>query len=216
MWENYWQKTKIDNIWQKPDKHIVELASKLKEENKLKVLDFGCGCCRHAIYLAQMGFKVYACDPSRDAIRYCKKEFEKYGLSGYLAYSDYNKIPFKNILFDWIIVFNVIYHNLFNDMIKTINKFYNVLNSKGYLFLTLLSKNNSKYGKGIELEPDTFIYDKTPLSHEKEIPHHFSHEKEIRILLKNFRILSITEEKDSYSSFEKNFKSIHWYILCQK
>ena len=57
---------------------IDEIIAKLKLNQQSKILEFGCGEGRDAIYLMQQGYDVFASDISPEAISFCKKKVPEY------------------------------------------------------------------------------------------------------------------------------------------
>eukprot|EP00555_Chaetoceros_dichaeta_P013017 CAMPEP_0198265296 /NCGR_PEP_ID=MMETSP1447-20131203/21636_1 /TAXON_ID=420782 /ORGANISM="Chaetoceros dichaeta, Strain CCMP1751" /LENGTH=222 /DNA_ID=CAMNT_0043954703 /DNA_START=10 /DNA_END=678 /DNA_ORIENTATION=- len=61
-WNNFYAKWQIDV----PSQFCVLTATEVKQETT--IVEFGCGNGRDSIYLSKQGFRVYACDLSKEAI----------------------------------------------------------------------------------------------------------------------------------------------------
>ena len=69
-----------ENIYKEQGEVQVKILAKVKDSVDLfkrrgfkKILDLGCGTGRHAIFLAQNGFEVYATDISNTGLAIAKK-----------------------------------------------------------------------------------------------------------------------------------------------
>lgn len=62
-----------------PDMLVVEAAHHLGRGNK-KVLDFGCGAGKNALYLAANGYSVVAVDPDEHAIKHVRQRARDFGI----------------------------------------------------------------------------------------------------------------------------------------
>ena len=62
-----------DSYWLNPCEESYYYAVNWKKAGCKYVLDLGCGLGRHSILFAKSGYKVTACDISKDAIVHLKK-----------------------------------------------------------------------------------------------------------------------------------------------
>ncbi len=193
-----------------PHKAVVKLASFLKARNVKKVLDLGCGAGRHLVFLARKGFEVYGTDISEIGLDQARRRLREEGLEAELKRSDMTVIPYPDVFFDAVIGIWVIYHNTLEAMRKTISEIHRVLNEGGLAFLTFQSKRSYKFGKGKEIEKDTFVLEEGP---EKGVLHHFSEKNEVEELLKEFHILDLRLDEFIGEGGELNS---HWEVLAEK
>jgi SAM-dependent methyltransferase len=211
-WDNLWRDKESLLLWSKPDKDVAGLIPKLKHENVTKVLDLGFGLGRHLVLLAREGFDAYGIEASESGVNHCRKWLETEGLLATISQGDMSTIPYPDGFFDFVLSWNVIYHATFLTMKKTLKEIVRVTCDRGFLYLTLNSTRNNHYGKGFEVEPNTF---NNPAKADGEHPHHYSDEKEVRELMKDWRIVSIKEEEETLS--DKHFPgSWHWMIFARK
>ncbi|MBU1199124.1 MAG: class I SAM-dependent methyltransferase [Nanoarchaeota archaeon] len=169
-----------------PSKQIVKLVPLLKREGIEKVLDLGCGTGRHVKYLALAGFYVVGTDYSNDAIAEAKRLVA--GLSNIeLIQSEMSHIPYEDSFFDAVICSHVVQHGLRSDRDKSFYEMWRVLRPNGLLFLRTTSRKHRVYGKGKEIEPDTFInISELP---DGDTPHHYFSDEELRKCLSGFDIV---------------------------
>src|SRR5574340_1098146 len=81
-WQKLWQNPEIAKQWAEapPLPEVVEMADRLEEERRHRILDIGCGQGRHTVYLASRGFSVTATDNAPNAIASCQEAVARAGL----------------------------------------------------------------------------------------------------------------------------------------
>ena len=111
-WQKLWQNPEIAKRWAEapPLPEVVEMADRLDEEGRRRVLDIGCGVGRHSVYLAARGFEVTATDNAPNAIAACKESLENAGVQAEVMELDMRKMPFPDGRFDGVISSHVIHH----------------------------------------------------------------------------------------------------------
>ncbi len=175
------------------DELVINLTSTLKKRKAKTVLDLGCGAGRHVIYLAEHGFESYGADISVTALELTKKRLKSGKLEAAIIKCDMKSIPYIDCCFDAVICVQTIYHQRLEEIRKTISEIHRTLKKRGLFLANFHSRRSSKYGKGIEVEEDTFMQVNGP---EKGVLHHFVDEENSRELLRNFRIVDLeTREK---------------------
>ena len=181
----------------------VRVAADIFKRNDCKsIMDLGCGTGRHSIYLAQQGFKVYATDISETGLEITKSKAEKLNLSNIeFKQHDIRDILYDNNTFDGILCVWTTGHGTLEDSRKNINEIYRVLKPNGVVVIDYVSIYDENYGKGKEIEKDTFINN---VEGEENIPHHYSNIEELKELYSNFSHVEITPVEyhffDSYES----------------
>jgi len=187
---------------------VKESVNILKDRKANKVLDLCFGTGRHTIFLVKHGFEVHGIDISEEA----KRITEQACPEANLQVGDIHNLPYANSEFDAIIAVHCLHHNTRSGLTKCIDELSRVLKKNGILVMTLVSTKDSRYGKGNEIEPNTF---KNPTDlHESDVPHHYSDEKEVDEILTNFKIISKVHHEGF--SLRRNVDSIHWYLIVEK
>jgi len=198
-WEQEWDKIYKDQGEVQFDiLPTVKVAADIFKLNGSKsVMDLGCGTGRHSIYLAEQGFKVYATDISETGLEITKSKAEKLNLSNVeFKQHDMRDILYDNNTFDGIICVWTTGHGTLEDSRKSINEIYRVLKPNGIVVIDYVSIYDENYGKGREIEKDTFINN---VKDEENIPHHYS---------------TIEELKELYSSFSHvEIKSVDYHFF---
>jgi len=210
-WEKYYSNLeKIPEGIRKPRNYVKEFAKGLKEQNKMDILDLGCGFGRHLIYLAEQGFNVKGIDISKEAIEMAETRLREKGLNAELKQEDMKDLSFNESQFDAVIAITVIGHATKPDISKTVNEIHRVLKPEGVFYGNIPSKTDSRYktGQAVE-EGETYRTREYGYGRGIKEIHSFYTEEELRDLFKEFRDLEIEllkfkgEEIQSYKIIAK-------------
>lgn len=210
-WEEVYEREMESYSWE-PAKAIRKFLAKIKQTNAKKILDLGCGIGRNAIYLAKKGYIVVGVDISDRALQAAaiKTNIEKISNIVFL-HSDIRSLPFPNRHFNVVFSINVLHHSILEDIEKAVGEIFRVLCPGGLGMVTLASVKDYKFGKGREVEKNTFeLYEGT--HGEKGILHHFFDEHESEYLLREFQII----HREHMMEEVEGGKNCHWYIVFQK
>lgn len=205
-WEHVWNSIylKQGEIQKYVLPTVVSAAEFFKREGIRSILDLGCGTGRHSIFLAELGFDVTATDISEHGVAITQKRAQEKGLNIKTLCHDMRKIPFDDNTFDAVLCVWTTGHGLLEDMIAHKNEMVRVTKPNGFIFADYVSKQDRYYGKGIEIEKDTFINN---VPGEEEIPHHYSDEDGIKELYSGFGELKINPYRYSYTD---GYGNIHY------
>lgn len=169
---------------------VIVAADVFKKYGCKTIMDLGCGTGRHSIYLAKQGFKVYATDISETGLKITKSKAEKLNLSNIeVKRHDMRDIPFADNSFDGILCVWTTGHGTLDDSRKSTNEMHRVLKANGIAVIDYVSIYDGNYGKGKEIEKDTFINN---VEGEEDIPHHYSTIEELKELYSSFSHTEIT------------------------
>ena len=196
--------------WREAHERVVEFAQLLRERSSWRILDLGCGTGRHLVYLAKEGFEPFGIDISPTGLEYARQWLEQEGLQAELKQSDMTEVPYPDGFFDGAISIHVIYHGTLEQMRKAIGEIHRTLKPGGLALLTFQSKRSYRYGRGREIEPNTFIPD---IGEDRDVPHHYSDREELEKVLQAFTILEIELLEKLY---ESGHRSSHWEVLVEK
>ena len=162
-------------------------------EQVRSALDVGCGPGRHARLLARAGFRVFAVDPSPRAAAECAAGLLEDGRSAKVLCGDPCGLPISGSPFDVVVAFNSIYHGTKRQVSATVRSLRNALRPGGRVFATFPSLSHRMYGKGEQVEPDTFrsagfLPELFSEGGERGVLHHFCSEAGLRELFEGFTI----------------------------
>jgi SAM-dependent methyltransferase len=172
--------------------------------NKILIPGFGYG--RNAQIFTDNGFKVTGIEISETAINLAKKH---YGDNIKVYHGSVSSMPFDQEIYDGIFCYALIHLLSSKERIKLINDCYNQLRTNGFMVFVAISKMDSKYGDGKELNKDTFetkhgvtlfFYDSDSVANE----------------FCKFGLIEAMEIQEPAKNMGNKPPQIFWQIICKK
>jgi SAM-dependent methyltransferase len=209
-WDRFYKERRYVMWW--PSEAVIRWTKRFFSEKQVKILDSGCGNGRHLIFFAKNGFTTYGIDISNKSLGLAREFLKKEGLDAYLQQASCTNLPYKDEEFDGVALFGVLDHLLANDIKKAEIETGRVLKNGGKVFFSLRSTRDCDYGKGKEIEENTFLI---PGDVEKNLPQHFFSYDEIKELFSGFTLDHIEAEERLYP---EGFSYIYsrWMIEATK
>ncbi|NIM45393.1 MAG: methyltransferase domain-containing protein [Nitrososphaeria archaeon] len=188
VWERLYAELRQLPEWmKKPVPFVVEALDLFKRHKFRDVLDLGCGVGRHCVYLAENGFDVVGLDVSGSALRTAKEWIrEKRLANADFILGSMTDIPFGDCRFDAVISASVVHHAIKEQIRKAVTEIHRVLRGDGLFLTNLPSVEDYRYGKGEEVEADTFMVLEDFEDCRFEELHHFFTREEVLHLLARF------------------------------
>jgi cyclopropane fatty-acyl-phospholipid synthase-like methyltransferase len=201
-----------------PSEHVIrfiftQFPRNYDKRNELKILDMGCGAGRHTIFLAQEGFKTYACDISEEGTRYLNEELENKKLSATVVKSDMENILFPDDFFDGIISYGVFYYNNSKGYRTAVSEMHRVLKKDGKALVFSRTTDDYRYGKGTKIEKNTFVLDVAD-TNEKNMKIHFLDHDEIYEMFSKFKNITVEKTETTFANMER--KDSDWIIIVEE
>lgn len=197
FWElNFREKQTIWGL--NASKTAIEAADFFKQQGLKKILIPGYGYGRNASAFSDKTFEVTGIELSSTAIALAK---QNYGSNLNVHLGSVNSMPFDQEIFDGIFCYGLIHLLDKEDRIQFLQNCYQQLRPGGYLVFVAVSTNSPAYGRGKELEKNTFF---TP--HGIRIFYY-----DIEALNKEFSDFDLIESKEITESSHQ-----FWQALCQK
>lgn len=196
--------------WNEPSDEVYSFLRFCKSKSLKKFLDLGCGIGRHSILFAEEGFDVTSYDLSESGIKILKNKTNERLLKIKADIGDMLMLPYNDNSFDCILAYHSIYHTDNVGIERVIDEIDRVLCKDGYAYITFNSKSNPSF----KSESNQIIDDNTIIKsegHEKEIPHYFVNETEIRRLLAQFEIIRFKHIEE----IKKSSHSFHYHLLIK-
>lgn len=201
-----------------PSDHVVrfifsEFSRDSKERRQLKILDLGCGAGVHTVFLAKEGFCVFATDISKTGLAVTRKRLLENNLMAVIKNANMEIQPFEDNFFDGAISFGVFYYNNTEGYQKAVGELYRVLKKGGKAFVFARTVDDYRFGKGKEIEKNTFILN-TSETNEKNMAMHFLDKKDIKKIFKNFSDIGVEKTETTFSNLKN--KNSDWIIRLKK
>ena len=205
-WDQRWSNTAGRADWLAPEPEVVQALDLLKTRRARRALDLGCGVGRHARVLADAGLEVHATDASASGVAYARAQDP----SGTICWarSDFTSLPFAPAVFDFALAWNVIYHGDRVIVARALAELARVLRPGGLLQITMLSKRNALFGRGMAVAADTFVADTD--DEEKRHPHYYCDSVGLLALLDAFEPLYLLDREQTKPG------SYHWVVLAER
>ncbi len=122
---------------------------------KGRVLELGCGDGKTAIALVEKGLEVVGLDTSRTALLILSKRVVSERLS--LVQADGLDLPFGEASFDCLASVHFLDHLLSGERGYAVEEMRRVLKPGGVIIGRFFSVNDMRFGKGEEIEPETYL-----------------------------------------------------------
>jgi len=218
-WDGIWSDAASRKLWGVADRRVVATVERWKRDGRIRrVLDAGCGAGRHTVVLVREGFDVYACDRSPDAIAACRLAVHETGRPARIWQGDVaDAADVRNL--DAAIAFNVVYHGTERQMRGALRELRAALRPGGECFVTLPSHRNRLYGRGRQVEPNTFIskgmFPRLFARAERDVLHHFVEESDLADLFQGFDIASLDHSELWLPSRSRTDETEAWFRVPQ-
>jgi len=213
LWDNYWRDESQHARWERPTPEVLAFIATQSPQARPEVLDLGCGLGRHAIALAQAGFRVTAVDASAVAIAHLQAWAERLGLLLHTRVCDVLDEALPDGAFDMVLSYNVLYHGRRERFARAIARVRALLKSGGLFFFTCPTRQDGKYGYGEQVAPHTYLCTKSITPGDM---HYFADEADLDEFLAGFRLLARNRDEGWWNNAgEQQFYS-NWQVLAEK
>ena len=152
----------------------------------LNILELGCGNGKNLPVLLKDASSVTAVDFSHNALQLCREQFTGDNIS--FIEADVCDLPFEDESFDAVCAIHIQEHHSEKNRIQAQNEIYRVLKSEGLLAVRVFSIDDMRFGKGTEIEKNTF-------ARGNGIYYHYFTNTELETLFSGFKLVNVTEIK---------------------
>jgi SAM-dependent methyltransferase len=200
-----------------PNEHVVRfLISNGNLSEKMtspRFLDIGTGAGRHLKVAAELGYEVYGIDLSLVGLQCASQRLSGLNVHHDLAQASMGALPFANSSFDTVLSYGVFYYGTGNEMKKSIGEARRVLTETGRIFVVLRTTRDYRWGKGEQLERNTFRL-KIKETNEYNTVQHFLTEDDIPTY---FAAFSRTTYEKAETTFANHSRlNSDWLITAEK
>lgn len=200
-----------------PSDHVVRFlkASQaiMKKNDGARFLDIGVGAGRHAKLAAELSFISFGVDFSETGLRHACARLQKSNVQFHLARASMLTLPFKDESFDIALSYGVFYYGTAAEMKQAIRETHRVLGPQGRAFVVLRTTGDSRFNKGVQIDPQTF---RLTISETNELGtvQHFLAAEDILSYFSQFSRVSF--EKSETTSDNRQFVDSDWLITAEK
>jgi SAM-dependent methyltransferase len=180
-------------------RRVRRLLPFLRAKSVKSILQLGCVDDEVTSFMITEGFKVSVIDPSEESLASLKKGLDSRGLSTELTQSAFDKLPIPKERFDFALAFNSLYGTDYEGLRRSLDSLFKLLREDGFFYITLASTKHADYGKGDEVEQNTFDLG--------GLVRHYSDAADIVNLLRHVEVIDLREEEQDEPL------SFHWYIM---
>lgn len=205
-----------------PQLEVYKFIKKLEgifNQQPLKIWDQCCGGGRHVIITAKIGHQAYGSDVSENGILHLSDWLKNENLNAELKISDMTNNPWQGEKFHGVICWDALHHNVIGNIKKAVEIIYENTIENGMFIANLISTKSDGFGKGDEIEKNTFIPNE---GFDGCLMHHYFDEQEIRDVFKKWNIIILAEKVVNYIETEPEFYKTNpfpytkWQLLVQK
>ncbi len=204
-WNKQWAGIEAGSKWLSPEEDVIAWSRGLVPG--ARILDLGAGVGRHALSLAEQGFRVTALDAAPDGLA----EIDKVG-GVETVEARMHKLPFDDGTFDHVLSWNVIYHGDEDILLRTIAEIRRVLKPGGTYLGTMLSKrrlpHEQEKAPGREISRNTWVFDAPGT--DKIHPHYFCTAADLLALFSGFETLRLEDREHEKPG------SHHWHLTMER
>lgn len=150
------------------------------------ILELGCGNGKNLPALLKTASSVTAVDFSHNAIELCKEQFTGNNIS--FIEADICDLPFEDESFDAVCAIHVLEHLSEKNRIQSQAEICRLLKPEGLLAVRVFSINDMRFGKGSEIEKNTF-------TRGNGIFYHYFSNKELETMFSQLKLVSFEELK---------------------
>ncbi len=209
-WDERWKTESGGCDWLKPESEVKEMAELLRNIGALTAIDVGCGIGRHSLFLASLGFSVFGIDARSAGVDFARSLAREQMRPVHFVTGLMTDLPCADESFDYLLAWNVIYHGSRDSVQKSLSEIHRVLRPGGIFQGTMLSKNNSLFGQGREVEADTFVFDGEP---DKSHPHFYCNQAELSVLFEPMELLRVNDrEQELPGSYHLHFVAMKGHL----
>lgn len=161
-WDPIWDQIFGRQEWGKyPSEYVIRFVAQRwygrADRSTVRLLDLGSGPGACTWYMAREGFNVSAIDGSRTGIERLRARLAAEKLAAEARVGDFVRLPWPGSSFDGVIDNVSLCANPYSACQAAVAEVHRVLKPGGWFLSASFTPQTWGYGKGTELEPNTFV-----------------------------------------------------------
>lgn len=206
-WNERWKTDQGRADWLTPEPDVQAAAEAAYARGARTALDLGCGVGRHALMLAEIGYRTAALDGAQAGLDELTGQAAARGLEIDAQPGLMTELPFEDACFDYVLAFNVIYHGAPDIVAGAVSEIRRVLKPGGLYQGTMLSKRNVNCGQGTEIAPNVWVREGDD---DKDHPHFYCSAAELAALFEGFELWTLEDR------LHRKPGSWHWHLTAER
>ncbi|SPJ15970.1 Methyltransferase domain protein [Syntrophobacter sp. SbD2] len=196
--------------WLKPESEVKEIAELLRTIGASEAMNLGCGTGRHSLFLASLGYSVFAIEGSASAVNFARLLARRQMRPIHFVTGLMTDLPCADESFDYLLAWNVIYQGNQGVIRKSLSEIHRVLRPGGIFQGTMLSKKNRLFGQVQKAAAEAFVFEKEP---DKRYPHFYCNQTELAALLDPMELLRVNDlEHECPGSYHLHFVAMRVHL----
>lgn len=178
-----------------------------------RFLDIGTGAGRHAKLASDLGFLSHGIDTSYVGLQHAHQRSQESRVRPRLAQASMSALPFRDDAFAAVLSYGVFYYGTAGQMKQAIHEMHRVLAPGGKAFVVLRTAQDYRFGKGKQVEANTFQLEITE-TNEMGTVQHFLSAEDVPSYFADFSQVSF--EMTATTTAERTRVDSDWLITVEK
>jgi len=192
---------------------LITNRAKLNQNGHSRFLDIGTGAGRHLKLAADLGFSAFGIDTSQVGLRHAQARLKEASVRPSLALGSMFSLPFKSGSIQVALSYGVFYYGTASEMKKAIQETRRVLQAGGMAFIVLRTTGDCRFGKGEEIEPNTYKLTITETNEQGTVQHFLSAD-DITEYFSDFSKVSFEKSETTFAN--RRFLNSDWLVTAEK
>lgn len=184
-----------------------------REMRRPRFLDIGTGAGRHTKLASELGLQAFGTDISFTGLRHAAQRLQQAGAQPLVSQASMLALPFADGSFRIVLSYGVFYYGTATEMKRAIAEVHRVLTSGGRALVVLRSTDDYRFGKGRQLERNTFQLDIQD-TNEYQTTQHFLSAGDVPTYFAAFTHLSFDKTDATFAN--RTGVNSDWLITVEK
>ena len=165
------------------------------------------------VLASDLGFFAVGTDVSQNGLHYARERLSHHNAPLAVVSAGMSDLPFADNTFFAVLSYGVFYYGTANDMRKAIHEAWRVMCSGGRLLVVLRGVRDYRFGKGAQLEPNTYRLEISD-TNELGATLHFLTEADIPEYFREFADVSFESCELTFGN--RNRLDSDWIVTAEK
>lgn len=214
-WDQLHEKPRFRPIY--PNDHVVRFLMTnrelLEKHHSARFLDIGLGAGRHTRFAAEVGFRAFGMDISFVGLQHARERLLTASLQASLSQASMLALPYMDCSFAAVLSYGVFYYGTAHELRLAIAEAHRILLPGGKAFVVLRTTDDYRFGKGSQVERNTFQLDISDTNEYQSIQH-FLESDDIPAYFADFGRVSFERTDTTFGN--RTCLNSDWLISAEK